>query len=183
LLLAVGFGVAFAQSASTLGSSAPSIAPTNDAPPGVTSQQMQAQTKSFLIQMAQSARTVKQQLATAREYRDVVKVLCLSDKLTQIDVATAAARDRFSSLNSAIERDKDPRDARYEFTILQVLHERVRTLVQESTQCVGEESGFLGESKVIVHVDNALPSNDTTQYPQDTADVVTQMPPPASPVR
>ncbi len=182
-LLAIGFGVAFAQSASTSDSSEPAIAVENDTPPELTAQQMQTQTKSFLVQMDQSVRAVKQQLVKARESRDVVKVLCLGDKLTQIDVATAAARDRSSALNGVIERDNDPRNAKYEFTILQVLHGRVRTLVQESTQCVGEEAAFIGESKVIVHIDSALPSNDTTRFPEDTTSVVTQIPPPVSPIR
>jgi hypothetical protein len=157
--------------------SASVVAPSS--PADVTPQQMRIQAQTFLPQMDQSAQTVRRQLEQSRESRDVVKVLCLNDKLNQIDVAIRAARDRMPALNAALDKN-DTDNSRHEFAVLQVLRDRVRTLVQESNQCIGEEAGFVGESKVIVNIDPGIPTNDQTVLPSQT-DTVIVLPPPASP--
>ena len=173
-LLMASFGVAFAQSATSpnsVSASAPASTPVD----AVTPQQMRTQAQTFLPQMDQSAQTVRRQLEQSRESRDVVKVLCLNDKLNQIDVAIRAARDRMPVLMAALDKD-DAENSRHEFAVLQVLRDRVRTLVQESNQCIGEEAGFVGESKVIVSIDPGIPSNDQTVLPsqQETVIVLAQ---------
>lgn len=178
-LLLGGFGIASAQSGSSAAST--SAAVTASTPTDLGPQQMRAQAQTFLPQMDQSAQTVRRQLEQSRESRDVVKVLCLNDKLNQIDVAIRAARDRMPALSAALDKN-DTDNSRHEFAVLQVLRDRVRTLVQESNQCIGEEAGFVGESKVIVNIDPAIPSNDQTVLPSQT-DTVIALPPPASPNR
>jgi len=42
-----------------------------------------------------------------------------------------------------------------------VLNDRVRVLVNESNQCVGEETGFIGDAEVSVSVDPNLPDPET----------------------
>jgi len=164
-LLLGGLSVAFAQSATGANNASDRLpAPATETQ---TPQQMRAQVQAFLPQMDQSAQTVRRQLEQAREARDVVKVLCLNDKLNQIDVAIRAARDRVPVLTVALDQN-DTDNSRHEFAVLQVLRDRVRTLVQESNQCIGEEAGFVGESKVIVSIDPGIPSNDPTQFPSDT---------------
>ncbi len=161
-----GLSVAFAQT-TTAKVAADATVPTNNGTDAVTPQQMRAQSQTFLPQMDQSAQTVRRQLEQSRESRDVVKVLCLNDKLNQIDVAIRAARDRMPVLTVALDKN-DAENSRHEFAVLQVLRDRVRTLVQESNQCIGEEAGFVGESKVIVSIDPGIPSNDQTLFPSDT---------------
>jgi hypothetical protein len=175
-----GFGVAFAQSAAS-GSNANVVAPTGGTLDTNTPQQMRSQSLNFLPQMDQSAQTVRRQLEQSRESRDVVKVLCLNDKLNQIDVAIRAARDRMPTLTAALDKN-DAENSRHEFAVLQVLRDRVRTLVQESNQCIGEEAGFVGESKVIVNIDPGIPSNDQTVLPSQT-DTIIALPPPVSPTQ
>lgn len=166
-LMLGGLSVAFAQT-STVKGAADTTPPAANATDVVTPQQMRAQAQTFLPQMDQSAQTVRRQLEQSREARDVVKVLCLNDKLNQIDVAIRAARDRMPVLTSALDKN-DSENSRHEFAVLQVLRDRVRTLVQESNQCIGEEAGFVGESKVIVSIDPGIPSNDPTVFPSDTS--------------
>lgn len=163
-LLLCGLSVAFAQSAT---SNATATVQTTQTPDALSPQQMRTQAQTFLPQMDQSAQTVRRQLEQSREARDVVKVLCLNDKLNQIDVAIRAARDRVPLLMSALDKN-DAENSRHEFAVLQVLRDRVRTLVQESNQCIGEEAGFVGESKVIVSIDPGIPSNDQTLFPSET---------------
>src|SRR5579859_7640547 len=60
----------------------------------LTPQEQVAQVESGIARMEQLAGTVRRQLEQARTAHDVVKTLCLNDKLSQIDVAIRSARDR-----------------------------------------------------------------------------------------
>jgi hypothetical protein len=127
--------------------------------------------------MEQGAAFVRKQLSDAREARDVVKVLCLNDKLSQIDVAIRSARDRVPNLRGASERNDNDR-ARHEFTVIQVLRDRVRALVAEANQCIGEETGFVGESEITVDIDPTIP-DDPSDFPDEP--IVSQPPVISSP--
>jgi inorganic triphosphatase YgiF len=116
--------------------------------------------KGFVDAIERSAQSIQRQLQSARKDRDVVRVLCLNDKLNQVDVALRSARDRVAALGAAVDR-KDADRARHEYTVLEVLNDRVRTLVNESSQCIGEETGFIGEAEVSVSIDPNLPDGDT----------------------
>jgi len=116
--------------------------------------------KGFVDAIERSAQSIQRQLQSARKDRDVVRVLCLNDKLNQVDVALRSAQDRVGALGAAVDR-KDADRARHEYTVLEVLDDRVRTLVNESSQCIGEETGFIGEAEVSVAIDPNLPDGDT----------------------
>jgi hypothetical protein len=144
--------------------------------------QMYTVSNGYLVKMDQGAASVRTQLTQAREGRDVVKVLCLNDKLNQIDVGVRSARDRHITLKAAVDQNDLDR-ARHEFTIVVVLHDRVMVLVGEANQCIGEETGFVGDSKVIVTIDPSIPDTDPTLPPNEPITVeppVLSIPPPAS---
>lgn len=122
-------------------------------------QDMLKKSDGYLQAMELGASTVRRQLEKAREARDVVKSLCLNDKLTQINVALRSANERHGILKLAVERN-DVERARHEFTVLEVLRDRLRTLVTEANQCIGEEAGFVGESRVTVEVDPGIPDEE-----------------------
>jgi hypothetical protein len=161
--------------------------PANDlAPPQITTQrdvkltpaEMQSKADQYLPSMDQGASGVRRQLQQARTARDVVKVLCLNDKLNQIDVAIRSARDRAGSLKIAAQQ-KDQDRVKHEYVVIQVLHDRVQTLVAEANQCIGEETGFVGESRVTVDIDPNIPDTDPSEFPNDT--IVSQPPVLSSP--
>lgn len=116
--------------------------------------------KAFVATIERSSQSILRQLQAARKDRDVVRVLCLSDKLNQVDVASRSAQDRFAALKTAAERG-DTERARHEYTVLEVLNDRVRVLGNESNQCVGEETGFVGDAEVSVSIDPNLPEPNT----------------------
>ncbi len=125
--------------------------------------------------MEQSAATVRHQLEAARIARDVVKTLCLNDKLSQIDVATRSGRDRQSSLQAAVQRG-DIELANHEFTVLTVLRQRAEQLSAEAGQCIGEEVAFVGQTQVTTSVDPTLPGGDNTAYPSTDPSLVSAPP-------
>jgi hypothetical protein len=136
------------------------------------------QADAIISRMEQAATTVRRQLDTARVARDVVKSLCLSDKLSQIDVATRSARDRQAALQAAAQRS-DTELANHEFTILTVLRQRAEQLSAEANQCIGEEVAFVGATQVTTTYPD-LPG-DTTDFPPLDNPIVTGPPPNPSP--
>jgi hypothetical protein len=157
-MLAVS-GVLVGASAQESGG-APAQPPPADGEP-TTPPQMLASAKATLPAMDRSALVVRRQLTSAREQKDVVKALCLNDKLNQIDLATRTASDRVGDLESAVNAN-DLERARHQYTVVQVLKDRVTTLVSEANQCIGEETGFVGESAVTVQVEG-VPDTDPTE--------------------
>jgi hypothetical protein len=132
----------------------------------LTPAEMLKSAKEYLPEMDRGANTVRDQLTAAREQKDVVKTLCLNDKLNQIDLAIRTATDRVEGLSSAINQN-DPDRARHQFTVVQVLRERVLTLLSEAKQCIGEETGFVGDSKITVEIDPTIPETDPSEFPDD----------------
>ena len=120
-----------------------------------------------------SRTVVRRQLETARSQRDVVKVLCLNDKLNQLDVALRSARERRQALEAAAQRN-DADLSNHEFTILTVLGTRSDQLSAEANQCIGKEAGFIGESAVTSTIDPNLPTQDPSEYP--TNNVIIEVP-------
>lgn len=132
-----------------------------------------AQAEGFIQRMDATRSGVRRSLESARAQRDVVKTLCLNDKLNQIDVAIRSARDRKSALDNAVTRN-DVDLANHEYTILTVLKQRSDQLSAEAAQCIGEEGVTLEEGKVITEIDPGMPDEDPSNYPH--SDVVTEPP-------
>ena len=139
-----------------------------------------AQADTFLARMGATGSTVRRKLEEARAQRDIVKTLCLSDKLSQIDVATRSAQDRRTALEQASHR-QDGDLASHEYTIVTILRQRVEQLGSEANQCIGGGELFIGETKTTMSVDPNLPGEDPSAYPDNP--IVSVPPVSASPFR
>jgi hypothetical protein len=151
--LTVGLGVASAQQAQPEPAAAVASPPVA-APAEVTltPTQMFEKAKVSLDQMEAGAETIQRQLREARQARDVVKALCLDDKLTQMNVAKRTAGERVSSLEAA-SRTGNTERSRHEYAVISALSERAQSLSAEANQCLGEDMGYLGESRLTMTVD------------------------------
>jgi len=147
--------------------------------PQLSPQDELAQADVALARMDQAASTVRRELAAARAARDVVKTLCLNDKLSQIDVGIRSARDRQTSLQAAVQRH-DTELANHEFSVLVVLRQRAEQLNAEANQCIGEEVAFIGQTQVTTTVDTNLPTGDTATFPPTEPVIVAGPPLPVS---
>jgi len=132
----------------------------------LTPQEQLAQADTFIARMGVTGSNIRRMLEQARAQRDVVKTLCLNDKLNQVDVATRSAQDRRGQLEQAALR-KDADLANHEFTILTVLRQRVEQLGAEANQCIGEEAVMFGETKVVTTILPGQPTEDVTSYPEN----------------
>lgn len=131
-----------------------------------------------IARMVQASGTLRRQLEQARAARDVVKTLCLNDKLSQIDVTTRSARDRQAALQSAVERN-DVESANHHFSILTAHRQHAEQITAEANQCIGEEVAFVGQTQVTTEINEVLPGEDDTQYTDPT--VISYPPIPVSP--
>lgn len=120
-----------------------------------------AQGDAILTRVEVLRAQVSKQLQAAREARDVVKVLCLNDKLTQIDTLKRAAGDRRAELDAAIAR-ADRELADHQFTMLTVQRQRAEQIASEANQCIGSEMAFIGQTTVETTIDPNLPPDDLT---------------------
>jgi hypothetical protein len=132
----------------------------------VSPQEQLTETDSYLTRMETARQTIRRMLETARSQRDVVKTLCLNDKLNQMDVALRSARERRQALELAVTR-KDADLANHEFTILNVLRQRTDQLTAEANLCIGKEAEYIGDSAVSGSIDPGLPDEDPSEYPNE----------------
>lgn len=167
IVTVTGVGVAIAQEG---GGQTPPSAETKELQGGadvnLTPKQMLDRVRGAIPQMDNLRGAVSEQLGEAKRKKDVVKALCLDDKVKQMKLTTDTAKDRVLDLTAAAAQNDADR-SRHEFTVIQVLRERVQTLVAEAQQCIGEETGFVGNSNVIVDIDPAIPDADPSNFPDD----------------
>ena len=164
LAVAVGQRVASAQGAPADEAGDLGLGPAGEKQIQLAPQEQLAEANRIATSMESVRGVISRDLAEAREQRDVVKTLCLNDKLNQIDVAIRSATERKGALEAAVERS-DADLASHEFTILGVLDQRAEQLDAEAKQCIGKEVGFVGESSVTVDIDPNLPPVDPTDLP------------------
>jgi hypothetical protein len=132
--------------------------------PRLSPQEELSQGELVYSKIQHTSAVIRKQLDTARQARDVVKSLCLSDKLSQVDVAGRSTKDRQSALEAAVQRG-DAELANHEFTIISVLGQRVTQLTAEANQCIGEEVAFVGQTEVIASHEPIPTVPDVANYP------------------
>ena len=143
----------------------------------LTPQEQLQESQKHLVRVESAGAGVRKMLAEARQQRDVVKTLCLNDKVSQVDVALRTAKDRHQQLLEDAVKRNDGELANHNFTIVTVLRQRTEQLVAEANQCIGEESAFVGDTKTIVQIDPQIPP-DEAPYPVPPTNPIVVIEPP-----
>ncbi len=128
-------------------------------PVGLSPDDMRRQGDQTVARIESASGMTRKMLEQARAERDVVKTLCLNDKLTQLDVTLRSAKERRSALESAANR-RDTELSAHEFTILGVYRQRSERISVEANQCIGNEAGFLGDTRVSTSIDQTIPNTE-----------------------
>ncbi len=129
----------------------------------------------------QISRRVLSMLDEARRERDIIRVTCLNDKLTQINAHLRTLQSRRESLQEAVNTGDESR-RNHEFTVITVLGQHFRTLEQEANACIGQDIFETGTTRVVVDIDPTTPEEDLVVQDPGQPDVPF-IPPPASPTR
>jgi hypothetical protein len=164
--LLVSLGVAAQEAAPVSDSGGEETVPLSDSLVGgeadsaaevkLTPAELRTQGLEALAAVEGSAQQVRAMAAVAKDKRDVVKVLCLEDKTTQVGAALTTSQERSEALQVALDGSALER-ARHEYVMLMTLRDRVVTLMNEANQCIGEETGFSGDAELTVEIDPNLP--------------------------
>ncbi|HRI67479.1 MAG TPA: hypothetical protein PK156_24715 [Polyangium sp.] len=117
----------------------------------------------ILDRMDSARSTVRRMLEEARKQRDVIKTLCLDDKLNQIDVALRNARDHKGFYDDAVKKN-DLDLATREMTVLNVLRQRSEQIVSEANTCVSKEAETVGPAALIADIDPNI-ADEPAYYP------------------
>ena len=124
---------------------------------------------SIVDEIRSSASTVRAQLQAARAQRDVVKTLCLNDKVSQLDVTfRSASQQREALLATAAEGDAAVAQAQAR---LGAHREQARRVAAEAQQCAGspEPAGDPGGHTFMTEPE--LPAAGDYPAPEDVSTV------------
>ncbi len=132
----------------------------------------------FLVQMRQGLKLVLSKLEEARASKDVVKLNCVNEKLTNIKGLLRISEQADIALQEAVAK-KEEQASEHEYTKVTIARSKVEQLRAEAEQCVGMLAFETGPTEVIVEVPSDLPQIDPAVTPPPGP--VVSRPPPASP--
>jgi len=177
---AAGFGIAIAQDDNQQDQEGP---PVGEAPvrqrTQLSSEEQRAEAERIETRGTQISRRVMSMLDEARRERDIIRVTCLNDKLTQINAHLRTLQSRRENLQEAIQTGDEGR-RNHEFTVITVLGQHFTTLEQEANQCIGQDIFETGTTQVVTTIDPSTPEEDPSNIPTPPPPSVPYIPPPAS---
>ena len=134
-----------------------------------------------VAQMRAALKVVLAKLEDARNTKDVVKLNCVNEKLTQVKGLLRISEQSDVALQEAVAK-KDEATADHEYTKVTIASSKVEQLRTEAEQCIGQLAFRTDENlSVDVVVPSDLPLGDPTNPP--TPALATVCPPPASPYK
>lgn len=121
------------------------------------------QSGEAVTKMRTQLKEVLSKLEEARNSKDVVKLNCVNEKLTQIKGLLRISEQSDVQLQEAVAR-KETGTAEHEFTKVSIARSKVDQLRAETEDCIGQLAFRTDENlSVEVEVPDYLPSGDPTQ--------------------
>jgi hypothetical protein len=134
-----------------------------------------------VAQMRATLKVVLGKLEEARNTKDVVKLNCVNEKLTQVKGLLRISEQSDVALQEAVAK-KDQTAADHEYTKVTIANSKVDGLRGEAEQCIGALAFRTDENlSVDVIVPTDLPGGDPTNPAPPTPASI--CPPPASPTK
>lgn len=164
--------VAAAMTAGEAGAQSPNPPSAPSAPPqtpkqavlraeGMANSEKLAKSAEFLSHMRSGLKLVLAKLEEARSSRDVVKLNCVNEKLTNIKGLLRISEQADVSLQESVAR-REEQAADHEFTKVAIARQKIEQLKAEAEQCVGLLAFETGPTEVIVQEPADLPALDPT---------------------
>lgn len=132
-----------------------------------------------LEKMKDTVDQVQKLVEQAHDEKDIVKLNCANEKLSQVSGLFKIAQTAAGELKDAVNRHEED-SASHSFSKVAIAGRKVSQLRQDAQQCIGQLA-FYNDEKTTVEIDVpvGLPTDDPTAIPA-LAPVVTFRPPPAS---
>lgn len=110
-------------------------------------------TGTALSRMRQILTRVIDHLKNARAEKDIVKLNCVNDKLTNVKGLLRISEQADVTMQEAIAR-RDTESAEHEFTKVIIAQRKTEQLLAESEACVGELAVYAGDTEVEMEVED-----------------------------
>ena len=131
--------------------------------------EMLNQGREYRQQIQSITLQVQAQAAQAKGDKDVIRLNCLLDKLTQVRVNGNMMDQALQTLQECVSR-RDEGAQLHEYTRITIINQKAQVLRTEADACVGAETNYVGPTKVLV------------ETPPGITDTVDQPPPPEPPI-
>ena len=176
-------GVAYAQAPAPAATPAPAAAnqplkfESNEA---LSDKEKVARSAGIITKMRDTLKVVLQKLTEAREAKDVVRLNCVNEKLTQIKGFIKIGEQADLGLQEAVAK-QDSGASDHEYTKVEIAGQRVAQLRADAEACIGqvEYEGQSSQTHVDVTEPADLPAASTSAAAPPPPTIV--VPPPASP--
>jgi hypothetical protein len=146
----------------------------------VSGPEMLRQGQEYRQQIQSIVFQIQAQSEQAKRDKDVIRLNCLLDKLTQVKVNGNIMDQALQGLQDALSRRDDSAQL-HEYTRVTIINQKAQVLRSEADACVGAESSFVGKTKVMVEAPQGISDNPDQPPPADQPTTVIDRPPVASP--
>ncbi|HVP61349.1 MAG TPA: hypothetical protein VMT11_12355 [Myxococcaceae bacterium] len=175
-LLLLGAGAVRAQGPARPTTPAPTLERAADIPDA----EKLSRSNAAVSRMRSVLSEVLGRLEEARATKDVVKLNCVNEKLTQIKGLLRISEQSDVALQEAVSK-KDATAAEHEYSKVSIAKNKVEQLRSEAEQCIGQLAFRTDENLTVeVEVPSGLPTEDPTNPPAPPPP--TSRSPPASPI-
>lgn len=173
--------LALLQGSLALAQPAPKVAPVAEVDASKVPDPEKLRTSAQALTLMRGAlKDVLGKLEEARSTKDVVKLTCVNEKLTQMKGLLRISETADVNLQESVAR-KETATAEHEFTKVSIAQSKVQQLSAEAEQCMGQLAFRVDENlNVEVETPEYLPKGDPTLLPPPMM-LVDVRPVPASP--
>jgi len=158
---------------------APAIEPAAPLQPTMTGDQMLKQGQEYRREIEKIKLAMQTQVEQAKQDKDVIRLNCLLDKLTQLNVNANIMDQALQSLQQSVARN-DTSGQLHEYTRITIVNQKVQVLSTEADACVGAETNYIGPTRVTVEVPPGLQEGVDQVPPIQPPVTAIDRPPPAS---
>jgi hypothetical protein len=116
---------------------------------------MVAQGQEYRSQVEVVKKLIGAQVEQSRQDKDLIRLNCLLDKASQVDVNGKMMDQSLQILREKVSQ-RDEKGQLHEYTRITIIHQKVEVLRTESDACVGVETNYIGPTKVVVEVPPGL---------------------------
>ena len=123
---------------------------------------------------------IQVQSEQAKSDKDVIRLNCLLDKLTQVKVNLNIMDQSLQTLQERVS-SHDESAQLHEYTRITIINQKAQVLRTEADACVGAETNYVGPTKVVVESPAGLTATIDQPAPAATPVTIIERPPVVSP--
>jgi hypothetical protein len=123
---------------------------------------------------------IQVQVNQAKADKDVIRLNCLLDKLTQVRVNGNIMDQALQALQESTSR-RDESAQLHEYTRITIINQKAQVLRAEADSCVGAETNYVGRTKLVVESPPGLTATVDQPAPPAPPVTVVDRPPVSSP--